>query len=369
MSIPSEGHRYYTGQYWNDFESVRRHLDRRATGDPDVTWFEDLARQGRRFERALILNCGTGWVERELHRVGIVGEVVGIDIAPHLLDDARRGAVDVGLSATYVEMDVNRRPLPDGPFDLVLNHAAGHHISHINRVFSQVADRLAPDGLFVSWDYVGPHRNQYPAAIWEAAWKVNQSLPDHLRQTMSYPHLDTMLADDPTEAVHSELVLETIERHFEVDRVNRLGGGIGYLLLTHNEAVHAAPLAEVEPWLDHIMTTDAEFTDANPAHTLFAYVIARRLGEARDQADLERWQAVEDERERVAAASGGEYGPRTWLAELTYGSERPEISLGQAISVRWPEATKRYNRLIEWASGVVQRIRSARGQQRTSPKP
>ncbi len=369
MSIPSEGHRYYTGQYWNDFESVRRHLDQRATGDPNVTWFEDLAGQGRRFERALILNCGTGWVERELHRVDIVGEVVGIDVAPHLLDDARRGAADVGLGATYVEMDVNSRPLPDGPFDLVLNHAAGHHISHINRVFHQVAERLAPDGLFVSWDYVGPHRNQYCAAIWEAAWEVNRTLPDNLQQIMSYPHLETMLADDPTEAVHSELVLETIERHFAIEHLARLGGGIGYLLLTHNEAIHAAPLDETEPWLNHIMTADASFTDANPQHTLFAYVIARKLPEGRDPADLGRWQADEDEREHSAAANGGEYGPRTWLAELTYGSERPEISLGQAISARWPGATKRYNRLVEWLIGVTRRVRSARGRRRTSRKP
>jgi len=33
MSVPADGHRYYTGQYWNDFETVRRHLDHRTTGD------------------------------------------------------------------------------------------------------------------------------------------------------------------------------------------------------------------------------------------------------------------------------------------------------------------------------------------------
>lgn len=367
MSVPSEGHRYYTGRYWNDFETVRQHLDRRGTGDPTTTWFEALARDGRRFRRALILNCGTGWVERELHRVGIVDEVIGIDIAPHLLDDARRCAADVGLAATYIQMDVNAVPLPDGPFDLVLNHAAGHHIAHIDRVFRQVAERLDPDGLFVSWDYVGPHRNQYPAIVWEAAWETNRTLPAHLRQTMAYPHLETMLDQDPTEAVHSELVLATIARHFEITTLARLGGAIGYLLLTHNDAIHSAPLEEVEPWLTHIMDADAAFTDANPDHTLFAYVIARRRTDSHSAEDLERWRLEEEAREAKAMANGGEYGPRTWLAELTYGSEAPAITLGQAIASRWPRATRRYNRLAEQAICMSRRIRSARARRQTSP--
>lgn len=356
MSVPSEGHRYYTGRYWNDFETVRRHLDDRATGDPNLTWYDALASEGRRFGRTLILNCGTGWVERELHRVGIVDEVVGIDIAPHLLDQARQGAADVGMNATYVEMDVNRRPLPDGPFDLVVNHAAGHHVSHIDRVFRQVADRLAPDGLFVSWDYIGPHRNQYPAAIWEAAWEVNRTLPEHLRQDMRYPHLETMLADDPTEAVHSELVLATIERHFDITHRALLGGAIGYLLLTHNEAIHRAPLAEVEEWLTRIMEADARFTDAEPRHSMFAYVIARGRAEAHPPEVLAAWTAEEDEREARAAANGGEYGPRTWLAETTYGAEAPTPSLGRAIEARWPAATRRYNRAVE----VIRELRRSR---------
>ncbi|MGA1344816.1 MAG: class I SAM-dependent methyltransferase [Ilumatobacteraceae bacterium] len=352
MSVPSEGHRYYTGRYWNDFETVRRHLDARATGDPDLTWYDALAGQGRRFGRTLILNCGTGWVERELHRVGIVEEVVGIDIAPHLLAQARQGAADVGMTATYVEMDVNRRPLPDGPFDLVVNHAAGHHISHIDRVLRQVADRLAPDGLFVSWDYVGPHRNQYPAAIWEAAWEVNRTLPEHLRQDMRYPHLETMIADDPTEAVHSELVLATIDRHFDVTHRALLGGAIGYLLLTHNEAIHRAPLDEVDPWLTRIMEADGAFTDTHPEHAMFAYVIARGRAEPPSAEQLAAWTAEEDEREARALANGGEYGPRTWLAELTYGSEAPTPSLGRAIEARWPTATRRYNRTVEVMRGL-----------------
>ena len=83
-----------------------------------------------------------------------------------------------------------------------MNHAAGHHISHIDRVFRALAARLRPDGVFVSWDYVGPHRNQYPGDMWEAAHRVNVTLPAELRSPMHYPLLEEMLTGDPTEAVH-----------------------------------------------------------------------------------------------------------------------------------------------------------------------
>ena len=359
MSVPADGHRYYTGQYWNDFETVRRHLDHRTTGDGAVSWYASLATRGLHFSRVLMLNCGNGWVERELQRAGVIDEVVGIDISGDLLAQARAAAGDIGLPAQYVEMDVNSMPLPNGPFDLVVNHAAGHHIAHIDHVFRQVADRLSPDGLFISWDYVGPHRNQYPAAIWEAAWEVNRELPAHLRQTMQYPHLDTMLADDPTEAVHSELVLPTIERHFDVTDLRRLGGAIGYGLLTHNSAIHAGHPEEVEPVLEQIMTADAAFCDAHPEHTLFAYVEARPRNEPHDKATLERWRVEEDDREAAAVRNGGEYGPRTWLAELTYGSEMPQVSLGAAIGERFPAFTRAYNRWVEWFQSVVRSRRTS----------
>ena len=360
MSVPADGHRYYTGQYWNDFETVQRHLNERLTGDGATAWHWALSARGLSGCRALILNCGNGWVERDLHAVGVIESAVGIDISPTLITEAQQAAAAVGLDADYIEMDVNSAPLPEGPFDLVVNHAAGHHIAHIDRVFRQVADRLAPEGLFVSWDYVGPHRNQYPAAIWEAAWEVNRTLPGQFRQRMQYPHLESMLAGDPSEAIHSELVLPTIERHFDITDLRRLGGAIGYVLLTHNSAIHAGHPDDVEPVLEQIMAADATFCDAHPEHTLFAYVEARPRREPHDEATLERWRAEEDEREMAAARNGGEYGPRTWLAELTYGDERPVPTLGAVVTRRFPAFTRAYNRCVEWCKSAVRSRRTSR---------
>ena len=45
--------------------------------------------------------------------------MLGIDIAPNLLEQARQGAVAESLGATFEEGDTEQLPYPDGHFDVV----------------------------------------------------------------------------------------------------------------------------------------------------------------------------------------------------------------------------------------------------------
>ena len=207
---------YYTGVYWNNLDCTNRMINQRISGEETVNWWRHFAaRRGKVFERALILNCGNGWVEREMIDGGLFIEAVGIDWSEPLLDEAR-SATD-GRRIRYQRMDVNTDDLPTGPFDLVVNHAASHHVTRLDRLFRNICRLLPNDGWFISLDYVGPHRNQYEVDAWNSAWGLNQSLPEHLRQSMEYPLLPLWIEIDPTEAVHSELILETINRYFNID--------------------------------------------------------------------------------------------------------------------------------------------------------
>jgi SAM-dependent methyltransferase len=345
VTVPPSSAPYYRDRYWNELDAVNMHLQRRATGEPLTDWIGHLAAwHGRPFAKALVLNCGNGWVERALVDRGVVAEAVGIDIAPDLLAAARAAAGDRPLR--YHRVDVNEASFPEGGFDLVVNHAAGHHISHIDRVFRALAALLRPEGVFVSWDYVGPHRNQYPGDMWEAAHRVNIGLPAALRSPMHYPLLEEMITGDPTEAVHSELVLDVMRRYFVLEHERALGGAIAYLLLTHNPAILDRPATDIDPWVAQILDHDATFTDAAPERTLFAYVIARP-GPEPDAASLERWSAEEREREARARADGGRYYPPTAVAEaIAHERTRPlapgeacrraGLSLGRAVLRRLP---------------------------------
>lgn len=318
-AVATDSSVYYHSNYWNDLQLVQRYLNERSSGDPDVTWSEHLAAHtGRTFAKALVLNCGNGWVERALVTAGLVKEAVGVDYAEDLLVAARTEADAAGLPLRYHQLDTNTARWPEDGFDLVINHAAGHHVARLDTVFRSIAELLPEDGLFVSYDFLGAHRNQYPTAQWEAAWLANEALPARFRHQLVYPHLPTMLVTDPTEAIHAELIMPVLRRYFDVDHFSALGGGVAYPVLTFNEAVFARPEEEVAAAVAQVLAADAAYTDADPeGRTLFGYVIARpRKAALTDRDQLAAWTAEEDERERRAVADGGRYYPDTMLSVL-----------------------------------------------------
>ena len=326
---------YYDGTYWNDFEVVAGRINERISGDAGRSWHQHFAgATGRTFKRALFLNCGNGWVERELVAHGLIAEGVGMDYSQDLLDQATAAAREEGLPLTYLQGNVNTGSFPPGEFDLVVNHAAAHHIAAIDRVFREVCRVLVDDGWFVSFDYVGPHRNQYSLDAWEEAWKVNQELPVALRQDMVYPPIHVMLVVDPTEAIHSELILETYHRYFDNAQFTPLGGAIAYPLLTHNARIFAADEAERGPWIDRILQVDDSYLSTHPDSSLFAYFAGTpRKDVLQMDTLLADWEAEEVERERLAQENGGEYYDRGPLSQALLALEQ-EAAARQSLEVQ-----------------------------------
>ena len=69
--------------------------------------------------RLLDVACGSGNVAIAAARAG--ANVVGVDIAPNLLEQARARASEESLEITFQEGDVEALGYPDGVFDLVLS--------------------------------------------------------------------------------------------------------------------------------------------------------------------------------------------------------------------------------------------------------
>lgn len=316
---------YYRGSYWNDFEAVRRHMNTKATGDPDVTWEEHLLRWNgnRPFRKALILSCGNGWVERALAVKGVIKDAVGIDVSDELLSKARAEASKSGYAFRYYVMDSNKATKfpEDEDFDLVVNYAALHHIAYLDLHIRKIASVLRHNnGTLVNYDYVGPHRNQFSKEAWSAAAALNQKLPQELRQHLAYPHLPTMLASDPSEAIHSELIVQTLRRYFTPVWEQHIGGALAYLLLTHNSALKGGiQETALDAMLQMILAEDAKFTREHPETTLFLYSIEVPTGNMPDAKMLQQWTAEEVRRESTAAANGGKYYDQTAVSKAVYG--------------------------------------------------
>jgi SAM-dependent methyltransferase len=317
---PADFFEYYTDVvYWNDFKSVRAYLNELATGSPEEDWMALLGAYAPA-KRLLSLNCGSGWVERDIYALRAARSVVGIDISPQLVQEARVLAGEARVPADYLVMDANTASLDRIGFDYVLNHAALHHVAYLDRLVREVRTYMPPDGLFINYDYIGPRRNQYSLEVWTRMIELWEELPPSLRGKLDYPHLPTMLATDPTEAIHSDLIVETLGRYFDFVTVRPLGGTIAYQLLWNNKALHQAQdKPEGQYWLDRIVGADREYTQGQLDRSLFAFILCRPKPVLSDEAQIEIWAREEAEREARAKANGGRYQPKTTLEIIHYG--------------------------------------------------
>ena len=353
MATPVDSSVYYTGIFWNSYDEVIRHLNARAFGEMTGDWLGYVrSLRAAPYRRALSVNCGSGWVERAALEADLVGSIVAIDFLEDLLETARQASV--GLPIEFLQRDTNSADFPSGPFDLMINHAAGHHITYLDRVFRRMRELISEEGSLITWDYTGPHRNQYGSRTWAAANAINERLPKQFRSDMRYPHMRTMLAVDPTEAVHSELVIETMNRYFQPVHTRLLGGPIAYLVLTHNQRLFDAPVEVRDDLVKMVIAADVAHIDEFPEDNLFTFSIYEpKSADLLNPDDLARWTRAEEDREANAAVNGGRYYLPTAVEIATYFNLKD--GAGAIDSVRNPTSFEVASLGVGFASGALAR--------------
>lgn len=318
---PSDGFNYYHQLVtWGSFPEQAQKLNRLVSGDPANNWMAHLKARHPTFRHCLSINCGNGWVEREMFRKGIFERVTGTDIMAEHLKAAQAEADAIGMPAKYIRVDVNNDPVPDLGFDLAFNHAALHHVANIDFVVRRLCQLLPENGILASYDYTGPHRNQYDYEMWSRAVEFNHQQPEHLRNDrLIYPHMRTMLHIDPSEAIHSELIIPTFRRYFHIEEQVALGGAFAYLLLQEHSKLHKQRDTEDgRRLLAEIMRIDDEVTAGDIDRSLFTFLVLRPNKAALENtAQLDVWTCEEAAREEAARQNGGRYSPASAL-ELVY---------------------------------------------------
>src|SRR6266498_1715698 len=311
---------YYHGQYWNDFQRVLEYMCENFTGDKNKWWVQDFKERfcQTSFEHGLVLNCGNGWVEREFIDLGMVKCVTAFDYSMDLLHIAEKEKGERPIS--YFQTDVNKVDSSDNQFDLVVNVASLHHVQYINRFCRIMCSTIKENGILVNYDYIGPHRNQYSFKQWYYINRVNRSLPDSIKKSpIIKPHLPTMVLDDPTEAIHSELIIESVSRYFDIVERHDTGGGIAYELLTHNPKLKDVPADELDVHIEKILALDKEYTGLKRVPPLFSYFIAKpRKSVLSGKTKLEYYQKEEDLREEKARKRHGVYSNSQYFVLIVY---------------------------------------------------
>lgn len=105
--------------------------------------------------RVLDAACGAGWGSALLAAGG--AEVVGVDLSPATILDARR---EHGDRVDFREGDLCDLPLSDGEFDCVVCFEALAHVATPERALDELRRVLRPGGLLL---ISAPNRSVYPA--------------------------------------------------------------------------------------------------------------------------------------------------------------------------------------------------------------
>jgi ubiquinone/menaquinone biosynthesis C-methylase UbiE len=102
-------------------------------------------------DAALDVATGTGFTA--LAFAPHVQSVIGLDVSPGMLAQARQRAAALGLTnVTFQEGEAENLPFPDAIFDLVTCRVAPHHFLSAPRFLSEAARVLKPGGRFVLAD-------------------------------------------------------------------------------------------------------------------------------------------------------------------------------------------------------------------------
>lgn len=229
------------GRNWFEVPAVQRRINQLVSGDPAIGMYEWFAKrilatgQSLPLERSLTLGCGSGELERGLHRIGFARQFEGVDIASQAVNMAI--AALEGLDSAdirYTVSDINRICLPEHAYDVIFCPMSAHHFSELERIFKQVHQALKPGGLFVLNEYIGPNRFQWPPHQTAIIHALLSSLPERwiktsdggLRRSYRPPTAEEVVAVDPSEAVRSADILHLLSAEFAITTIKGYGGNL-----------------------------------------------------------------------------------------------------------------------------------------------
>lgn len=109
---------------------------------------------GDRPVRILDIGSGPGDLAIEIARRIPVATVIGVDIAPAMIDVARRNGLAAGLepSVAFELADAARLPSEDGSIDIVVSSLSLHHWDQPPAAFAEVRRVLRPGGSALIYD-------------------------------------------------------------------------------------------------------------------------------------------------------------------------------------------------------------------------
>jgi ubiquinone/menaquinone biosynthesis C-methylase UbiE len=153
MSTPEEAARAIFGQRAAFYRTSSAHTDQHVLGR--VVALSQVSPDWH----ALDVATGTGHTAFAL--APLVRAVVGIDLTPEMLEEARHLQTARAIAnVSFQVADVHHLPFADGAFDLVTCRRAAHHFSNIGAALREIRRVLRPGGRLVVDDRSVPEDDE-----------------------------------------------------------------------------------------------------------------------------------------------------------------------------------------------------------------
>ena len=269
---------HYSDKYWNDLEIVVKYKNKLATGNENVSWVGDILTRFKEylpFNDVLIVGCGNGWLERQLYDLGIGKHFDAFDMSEKYIDEAKE--LKQSRTIDYFLDDINSMSkIEDEKYDAVFNFAVLHHAAEVDNALKKLAKCLKTNGLMFNEEYVGPARNQYSDQHLKYMLEIMSDLPEKFRSKVGF--LRPPLANfrvEPSEAIHSDLILPLIPKYFDIVYQRNLNGGVAYQILHNNIQEYENPNSESEKWLEYLLKEDFKLSKENKVPILFWYGVCK----------------------------------------------------------------------------------------------
>ena len=270
---------HYSDKYWNDLEIVVKYKNKLATGNENVSWVGDILTRFNEylpFDDVLIVGCGNGWLERQLYDLGIGKHFDAFDMSEKYINEAKE--LKQSRAIDYFLDDINSMSkIEDEKYDAVFNFAVLHHAEEVDNALKKLARCLKTNGLMFNEEYVGPARNQYSDQHLKHMLEVMSDLPEKFRTKVKFlrPPLENFRVE-PSEAIHSDLILPLIPKYFDIVYQRNLNGGIAYQILHNNiQEFEDDSNTESVKWLEYLLKQDVVYTDDGRVPILFWYGVCK----------------------------------------------------------------------------------------------
>lgn len=212
-----------TGMF-DSIAPVYDHMNTLMTGGLDERWRRAAVRAARltRGGRALDVACGTGKLTAALGRaVGPEGSIVGVDLSPAMLDEARRAFGDL-VGVEFVLGNALALPVADASFDAATIAFGLRNLASFEDGFREMARAVRSGGRVVCLELSVP-RSRRLARFYTVVFRVvAPAVGAIFRRRAAYSYLPHSLDGFPK----AEEIAATMQRAGLVDvRFRRLALG------------------------------------------------------------------------------------------------------------------------------------------------